>query len=1047
MASGQLRYGVSFAALQADAFAWLDARAGGTPESAQFVERNSYRRDSVASAWRDRHDGLRLSVSGLTGFVTTLHEHLFGPRPDIETLDRRRMLEQALRDTETDLAGPGRHSDSVSELVRELEADGVRDAETLRDRIGASDCTTGTAALVTVYERYLELRAELGHPEARSRSETLAAVADADRSLAAAAPHLDAVVVSGLLDTSAVELALLERLAEAFPVLVLVPTPTPATPLAGIGAPLADTVARLRETGFESGRVDTGPELPLADTAAALYRPTTIAETPEAVTWHEAPTPDRELCHLARQLRVRLHERDPEDLLVLAPGLLSYRDGLADTFDRYGIEHTYRVTLLLERTYAGRAVLDALACCERLRADRLAALAANPLVDIPGVDAAELGDCERRLYTTDIDVLADTLEGSPLQPFRDRTAAVRAADADEVVDAFEGLLAWIGLDDAVESLDDRSVDAGYERRASERVSEVLDSVQTVCAATSPAEPLAQLDTALSGVRVQPPPRETDGRVEVIGLRDTPMTAFEELYVLGATAEHLPGREVRPRYVQSLGEALGLFERHEGRDRDRYRFGTLLANAQRVHVTTPAATTDGDPVRPSPFVAELARTTGLDRSTGTDSEPRGSWTDLQRAMAGAGPDDLGPALDEAVAAGHLSETTAATTLRGARCGTHRNVARLTPHDAQLPADALATLDDDLTREPYSHSRLTTYARCGFRYMLREGWGMEGTDPIEPGVSPLTVGSVVHETVASFYRRLRSAPGEPVDLTATDRTHLERQLLRAGREAVDRADDPFDGVFAEATLDGVFAGLATPEANPHHGPTGSDETAGTLVQFLDTELGRAADGHRPVRFEAEFTHTGALTRTDGSALSVGGVVDRVDTGGDGGLSVLDYKTSRVRGARRRENRALGGLDFQLPLYALGVSSLFPDRPAPEPTDVAAGYYVLNTEPRVTVRRDLASRFDDVEFGAFLDSTVPTRVERAVGGIERGAFQPAVVGADDAPCEHCSFRDVCDVRHHRRHEVIEHIDAEDHPAYVPDGARPGDVRTHLPGGDGDA
>jgi hypothetical protein len=55
----------------------------------------------------------------------------------------------------------------------------------------------------------------------------------------------------------------------------------------------------------------------------------------------------------------------------------------------------------------------------------------------------------------------------------------------------------------------------------------------------------------------------------------------------------------------LGEALDLFERRTQRNRDRYRFGMLVANAKRVHITTSEATIDDEPILVSPFVDEVA----------------------------------------------------------------------------------------------------------------------------------------------------------------------------------------------------------------------------------------------------------------------------------------------------------------------------------------------------------------------------------------------------------------------------------------------------------
>jgi len=80
----------------------------------------------------------------------------------------------------------------------------------------------------------------------------------------------------------------------------------------------------------------------------------------------------------------------PDDILVLAPGLLSYRDGLADTFASYGIDHAYQVSILLERTYVGQAALEAMNLCERPSTAQVSHLATNPLVSLDGIDSTEV---------------------------------------------------------------------------------------------------------------------------------------------------------------------------------------------------------------------------------------------------------------------------------------------------------------------------------------------------------------------------------------------------------------------------------------------------------------------------------------------------------------------------------------------------------------------------------------------------------------------------------------------------------------------------------
>jgi ATP-dependent helicase/nuclease subunit B len=1059
MAPGELWYGSSFSTLRDEAFDWLDDRAGSSPESARFLEANDYQHDAIADAWREDYNGLRLRVSGLSRFAVTVHEQLFGPYPDIETLERRRLIEQALLEIDDDagVEEARRHSPSFSEVFRELEAQGIHDVAELEETLADSGCSAAQeTVIVTAYQRYQDLQDVLLHPAAQSRSEKLTAVANAEESIQDAMPNLDAIVLSGLYDPSAVELAVINRLAEEFPVRVVLPTPATDDPLEGVGSGLAETFETLADVGFEPEPVHPATTQPLTDVVSRLYQPgDTFDSVPAELSWYEAPTPDREIRHLARTIRERLATAEtcePDDVLVLAPGLLSYRDGIADVFEAYGIDHAYQVSVLLERTYAGQAVLDAIGFCEQPRADRLARLASNPLVDIDDVDAAEVAAVQRRLYTTALEKLRAELDTSDagVAAVVAQITTVQEAEADSVVQAVTDLLEVLGLEDAVDDLDSAaSIDAGYERRALSRVNQILASVQRVCEELQPAEPLVEVATALEGVRVPPPPQVTDDRVEIIGLQDTPMADFEELYVLGATAEHLSGRTTRPRYFQHVGEELGLFERHSQRDQARYRFGLLLANAQRVHITTPETTIGDDPLLVSPFVDELARVTGLEPVTGISGEQRGTREDLQRAIAGATPADVQTALSAANADDTVSEQFVELARRGSECGSHRGQRALTAHDGQLSATGIAALDDRLTKVPFSPSRLTQYAKCGFKYMLQVGWGLDEEDDIEPGMSPLVVGSIVHDTVEAFFRDRQSTERDPVDLTAWDRAELEQQLLSVGLETVSAETELGDDVFSDATLRALFAGLGTPETNEYYGPpgeAGQPTVSGTFVQFLEAELERAKNGHRPTMFEAEFGDENGDSVPDSVPIPIGGRIDRVDTSTADDVTVFDYKASSVSGVRSRENNARDGVDFQLPLYMLGTPALVEEAADVSPAAVEAGYYVSNADPTVKVRRSLNDRFDDIDFEAFLTETVPERLEAVQSGIEQGSFHPTIAGASIAQCEYCAFRDVCDVRHHRRYDVMSYIDEEAYPAYVPDGVRPGDVSEQLPGGGGD-
>ena len=248
---GCVLYGTSFTELRSHAFTWVDEHAGETPESALLLEENSHQRDALTAEWRANHNALRLTASDLSSIGQTAHERLFGPYPDIGTEERHRILEQSLEaaDTPAEIENPRHHVDAISELFRDLEAGGVQDEESIRIRLANTDFSDVQSDLLTeVYKQYRALVETVAHPEAIPRSEKLAAVADAD-DIETAFPHLDAIVVSGLYDPNEIEVRLLERFAETFPTLVVVPTVTPENPTTALDAGIegiVDTISRFR---------------------------------------------------------------------------------------------------------------------------------------------------------------------------------------------------------------------------------------------------------------------------------------------------------------------------------------------------------------------------------------------------------------------------------------------------------------------------------------------------------------------------------------------------------------------------------------------------------------------------------------------------------------------------------------------------------------------------------------------------------------------------------------------------------------------------------
>jgi ATP-dependent helicase/nuclease subunit B len=1043
MAVNTVLAGPSFTTLRDTAFDRADTLADSGPQRILILENNGYQRESVAETWEDTYSPLRAQITDFSSFVMKAHERLYGPYPDIGTFERRRIIEQALEDVDRDgtLSNARQHRDSFSELFLELEAANVLTPTAVRERLENTTLDTHYIDPVAkAFEAYTEYRSDIAHPEARPRNQKAAEIATAETPLTEAFPTVDTVIVSGLLDPSPVEANVLERLSDDFEVLYVLPHTQRDAQDGQANPVIRRTRNTLADLGFEFETIAPATEQPLHDVASKMYTPQASPEQsyPE-LAWNRAPTPDREVRHVARQIRHDLATRayTPDDILVLVPGLLSYREHIADVFSAYGIDRAMNLGVFLEHTYAGRAILDTLSLCDNPTATVVTEIATNPVVDLPDVDAAELVDIERRLYTADIDRFQAELETSTkgVDALLDIARDVAEASPDTFVAAFRDLLAYLGLDDSdAISVDGTQTQVTYETRAIQRIQRSLDSVEKVIQTCDLDDPLRELTDGIEGLRIPAPQTDPTGRVEIIGLQDTPMADFERLYVLGATDEHLPGSDDRPRFFETVGTALDLFAEHESRDRARHRLCTLLANAESAHITTPERTSDDDQLLESPIIDELARVAGLTPNEGFDNERRGSTEDLQRAigLSGADPDDLSIAVEQA-SSGAFEREQATFTQNGIKCATHRSETTLTTHDAQLNDTPLENLNERLTHRPFSHNRLSSYATCGFKYLLSEGLGFEEPDTIDPELDHRLVGTVVHETLETFFIELQT-DSEPVDLASFDREELERRLLAAVEQTLTENDYPIASAFDERLISILCAGLASEAENPYYHAVGTEAAhqsgRGVFVRFLETELETDTDA-KPLYFEAEFGNDRPVLDNDGTPLPVGGVIDRVDVTPDrSSATVFDYKTSRRNRIYTLEKHAIGGMNFQLPLYARAAHTLLPDVDTP----IEAAYYMIRPDPEINRFGKLSRRLDDEVYAQFLETATPERIETAIEALEQGAFHPTVAGEDAAQCEYCAFQDVCDVRHHRREAIIDEIEGDDN-IYVPDAAQTDD------------
>lgn len=1059
----------SFDALQSEVFDLVDAQAGDQPASILYIENNDHRTDEIADAWAENYEPLRLRVTDFNTVVGECYERIADPSSLLDALTRRRLIDRALR-TVTDrgiLDDAHLYRDHFTDLVTELEGEGYHSPDAVRTLVEDSQLSPGTADLVaSVYEEFYELRRDGVRNDVYSLSEAYRTVLDSGVSLTEIFPHVDVVVISGFYDLSHHEKRFLRRLSTAFPVYISLPLADTETSSDGANQITADAMETYQAIAGSPTTISPDSPSSLIDAAGKLYTPTPGVDEdttpPDQLYWYSAPTPDREVRQVARRIRKQLADgADPNDILVVIPGLISYQEQVADVFEAAGIESVGSANKLLYQTYAGRAMLDLTdLCVDEPRTDTVARLATNPVVTLGGdtadVDRSAIADLARRLPTVDTDRLLEELDDTSaevLQNLFQVADDAEVAEADDVVEAVRTVFETVDLSENVDSIEEdaASFDARMEVASFNRVERVLDAVEFVTERFGMDEPIEEVTDALGKVRVPPPSQSTQDVVEIVGPRDAYMQSYSHLYFVGLTEQDFPVEKDRPLFFERLFDDIPNLSFTDDRAEARYQFATLLSGAESVYITTPETSFDDNDLLESSILDELARVTGLEPSP--DELGNAVTEDVQRDLRHHRDREAREeAVTHAADSGVFSRQQAERAKAGARCAESRADAKLSAHNAQLDPELVSELHGE--RGPYSPTQLKDYAQCGYAYYMKRILGIEAPDEFHLEPQKVDLGSLVHDIFEEFYRGLQDDHGDPVDLSGYDRGFLEGLLLEQTRESLANSDIDFDDVFYKRWLEQLLAGLATADVNEYFGDERPHQgiDRGLFVRFLDAEHDDNDDV--PAWFEVPMdfsdSEEGEITVTtpDGREISVGGFIDRVslreqDDGTIEGL-VHDYKTSDPETIQ-----TIDGIEFQLPLYTLATRADLAARYEDTLAGVDGEFYV--TEPPTEITRKWSLRYylerndgTDEDYERFLTETVPSRVGEIADGIENGAFQTTTLSPKEAGCRYCDYRDICDVRHHQRQEIIQEMNRSDSSGYIPQRAGDGSFLDTLGGVD---
>jgi len=1057
----------SFDTLQSKVFEKASEKAGEHPASILYIENNDHRTDEVADAWAENYRPLRLRVTDFNTVVGECYERIEGPSTLLDALKRRRLIHRTLQ-TVADrglLENAHLYQDYFTDLITELERGGYRSPETVQNLLEESALSAEIVDIVaTVYEIFYELREDGVGDGVYTLNEAYRTVLESDTQPSDLLPNIDVVVVSGFYELPHQEEAFLRWLAETLPVFISLPLADTDAETDGANKITADAIDVYQDLVGSSTTIPESSN-PLIEAAGNMYTPTSGSDdtiSSELLRWYVAPTPDREVRQVARRIRQQLADGvNPNEILVVIPGLISYQEQVRDVFEAAGIESVGFASKLLYQTYAGRAMLDLTnLCVEEARTDMVARLATNPVVtlgDSPGtVDRSTVADLARRLPTVDTDRLLEELDpesAKALEQLFDVTDTAGAADAVDVVNAVRDVFETLNLTENVETIRSgaESFNARMEVASYERVEQVLDSIEFVAEQFGMDDPIGEVNDALEKVRVPPPSQATHDIVKVVGPQDAYMQSYSYLYFVGLTEMDFPVEEDLPLFFERIFDNIPDISPTDNRLEARYQFATLLSNADQIQITTPETSFDDDNLLESSILDELTRVTGLEPS----SENLGNAIseDVQRDLRyHRGQRDREEAVSHAADTGAFDGRQAERLLAGAECAENRAAAAISEHDGQLDTELVNELHSE--REPYSPTQLRDYAKCGFAYYMKRILGIEAPDEFHLEPQKVDLGNLVHDILEQFYRGLQDDHGEPVQLTDYERTDLEEQLLEQTRARLEDAELAFDDVFYDRWLEQLLAGLATPEENEYYGGDHAHHGVdrGLFTRFLDAEYNDNEEV--PAWFEVPMDFSdgddGAITVTvsDDREISVGGFIDRVnlkeqDDETVEGL-VHDYKTSDPDTIQ-----TIDGIEFQLPLYTLATRAELAARHGDELMGVDGQFYVV--EPPTDVNRKWSLQYyierkggTNKDYERFLSETVPSRVEEIADAIENGAFQTTTLPPKEAGCRYCDYRDICDVRHHQRQEIIQEMNRSAAPVYIPQRARDSSFLDSLGGDD---
>ena len=282
---------------------------------------------------------------------------------------------------------------------------------------------------------------------------------------------------------------------------------------------------------------------------------------------------------------------------------------------------------------------------------------------------------------------------------------------------------------------------------------------------------------------------------------------------------------------------------------------------------------------------------------------------------------------------------------------------------------------------SPSLLEDYMRCGFRFLAEHCLDLE-KESWTPELDSSQLGSLVHRVLYRFMKDLEPPAG--LDAGHWDRRAAGRLqgLLEAELESWPLRETRQKSLTWTVQEEFLRAGLQP-----------GDAMRGVFSDFL-LHQSRWLRHHQVEALEQKLdvlSLGNAMVDSGQVEVLLTGTVDRVDRGSRG-LVVIDYKSGRIPLGRLYQ-----GWGFQLPLYYLLVRNHYRE-------EVETAFF-FHVEPPFEARPRTVGLPDSDNRGwpALAESYRDLALE-ATRAILSGKFPVTLVGASQAGCRECNFRDAC-------------------------------------------